>query len=885
MQTTPSIHAAGARARSRAHKTGLRLAVGLATGLVGLVAFAPAPSARAEELPDGRAYELVTPTEKNGLEPGVMGIAPNGEEIDWEATGGCCGASSGAVELYRAQRGAEGWSTTPLTPAPKRPLVGIFEEQAPMFTTSDLSETIFETPSSYSAGDVEDGALNLYLVGPEGTPAWLSQGPLGGSPPESVTFDGANADAGTVVFSTAAPLTADATGLGGGGAAQPDYLYARQPATNQTSLVDVDNNDQLIDPLGATLGNGGFLNDGDIPADYNGTTTNAISSDGTKVFFESPPYGLEGLGATPLSHLYMRDLATHTTTALDEPSSSGYARYEGAAEDGSLVFFTSNEGLGGDPYTDTELYEANTTEHQIGPAAPGSVYPISAGGGPGFLDGELLGATAIANDGSHVYFVAKGVLAGNTDAEGGTATQGEPNLYVFDTATGQTTFVVTLGQRDVETEDEPGPLVAEPDLDRPAIPTPDGTVLIFDSSANLTGQNEAGPATTLTAEAEYGRETPITVASTAGMIAGRTVQIGSGPFAETRRITAVVDATHLKLSSPFNYSHQAGESVELLSAFELYRYATANGSLVCVSCSPPGVVTRGSVGLGGGAGGTYGDSGYPVPMSADGSRIFFTTTSSLLPGDVNGEEQPVGPFRASLALDVYEWEGGQLHLISAGRTTGAALAGTTPSGNDVFFLTAARLAGKSDGFYNLYDARVGGGFGTPPAPPSCEGTGCRPTAPSQPETSSPPASTLVPEQATLIAPPTPAPTFAVGAVSATQSARFAKSGRLALTVSASVAGAITARVYATLRGHKRQVASGAVTVPAGGSRQLLLALTKAARTALASHGELSLRIEVSFTRAGPPKTVRLTLTATPRSRRARTKAHAGNHSSKSEARR
>ncbi len=859
------------------------LAIGLVTGLAGMAAIVDAPGVHAEELPDGRVYELVTPPEKNGLEPGVAAIVPSGEALDWEAIGGCCGATSGADELYRAQRGAKGWSTTALTPAPSRPLVGFFEEQAPMFISSDLSETIFATPSSYAAGDSEDGALNLYLVGSGGPPAWLSQGPLGGSPPDNATFGGANSDAGTVVFNTAAPLTADATPLGGGGTAPPEYLYARQPATAQTSLVNVDDSDQLISPYGAILGNGGFLNQGDIPADYNGTTTNAISSDGTKVFFESPPYGLEGLNPTPSSHLYMRDLATHATTALDEPASSGWARYEGAAEDGSLVFFTSDEGLGGDPYTDTELYAANTTEHQIGPVAPGSVYPISAGDGPGFVDGELLGAAAIANDGSHVYFTAKGVLAGNTGAEGGTATQGEPNLYVFDTATGQTTFIVALGQRDVETEGEPGPLVSEPDIDRPAIPTPDGTVLIFDSSANLTGQNEAGPATTLTTEIEYGSEAPIAVASTAGMISGRSVRVGSGLFAETRRITAVVDATHLKLSAPFYDSHQAGEPVEQLGVFQLYRYATADGSLVCVSCSPPGVVTRGSAGLGGSAGGTYGDAGFPVPMSANGSRIFFDTTTSLVPGDLNGEEQPVGPFRASLALDVYEWEGGQVHLISPGRATGAALAGTTPSGNDVFFLTAARLVAGSDGFYDLYDARVDGGFPTPPAPPSCEGTGCR-TVPPSPEPGPSPASALAPEQATLISPPAPAPTFAVAAVSAAQRARLVKTGRLALKVSATIAGAITARAYATLGGRTREVASGAVTVSAGGSRQLTLTLTKAARAALAARGRLSLRIEVSFTRAGPPKTIRLTLTAARRLPPRRAKASAGGRSSRSEAR-
>jgi hypothetical protein len=51
----------------------------------------------------------------------------------------------------------------------------------------------------------------------------------------------------------------------------------------------------------------------------------------------------------------------------------------------------------------------------------------------------------------------------------------------------------------------------------------------------------------------------------------------------------------------------------------------------------------------------------------------------------------------------------------------------SPSGDDVFFATAARLVGQdTDSHVDLYDARAGGGFAKPPAAPvPCEGEACR----------------------------------------------------------------------------------------------------------------------------------------------------------------
>ena len=59
------------------------------------------------------------------------------------------------------------------------------------------------------------------------------------------------------------------------------------------------------------------------------------------------------------------------------------------------------------------------------------------------------------------------------------------------------------------------------------------------------------------------------------------------------------------------------------------------------------------------------------------------------------------------------------------------------NGSDVFFFTAQALV-RSDtrSDYDLYDARVGGGFAEPLIP-QCEAEGCRPAYPGAPGSSSP----------------------------------------------------------------------------------------------------------------------------------------------------
>ncbi len=628
----------------RMTKAGIMLALALGSAVC--------VSASAGALPDNRIYEVVTPVAEEGSLTPVGGYSSrDGAAVNWEGIGGLGDATSGGINFFQSRRTSSGWQTTSLTPRAPKPL-GALESQAPMFWSPDLSQTIFLTPAPYASGDDDDGALDLYLASTGGQVTWISQGPQGGSAPDEVTFDGATPDAGQVAFSTEESLTPEAVGLTG---SDRDYLYMRDVHAGETHLVDVNNSGELLDLEGAILGNGSTLAFGEppsytyLPADYSGTTTNAISDDGSKIFFESPPPGAEDA-----THLYMRE-DNSRTVAIDNPESSGSAQYEGAAENGSRVFFTSDEGLAGDPNTDKEIYEFDTQTQ---------VLTAISGASNGTVDGDVVGVSAIANDGSHVYFVARGVLASNMSEDGEVALEGAPDLYVYDTDNGQTTFIANLSTSGAEPELGVEPLVAEPDIDRSAYPTPNGEMLVFESDADLTGQNTS----------EY---------------------------------------------------------------FEIYRYDAENGVLICISCTPAGVIPSGDATLGDAGGGSYAPPSQAVSMSENASRIFFESPDPLVAEDTNPERPPESSTREE--TEVYEWENGQVSLISDGHAAVASgLDGTTPSGNDVFFTTPASLVPEdvNPGYFNIYDARVlkpgeappSAGEASSPAP--CSGPECRgPSAP------------------------------------------------------------------------------------------------------------------------------------------------------------
>ena len=179
------------------------------------------------------------------------------------------------------------------------------------------------------------------------------------------------------------------------------------------------------------------------------------------------------------------------------------ARLEGVAEDGEDAFFSSTQRLTNDASEDegqnalhgcTSVRGVNGCNLYMfeGLAGGGRVVDVSAGDVSG--DGpEVQGVVASSADGSHVYFVAKGVLAG-ANSEGSAPAEGQDNLYVYERdeayPAGRMAFIATLpGDKAEQPKELPETAQWTARVGKAANVTPDGDVLLFTSHGDLTGDH------------------------------------------------------------------------------------------------------------------------------------------------------------------------------------------------------------------------------------------------------------------------------------------------------------------------------------------------------------------------------------------------------------
>jgi hypothetical protein len=203
----------------------------------------------------------------------------------------------------------------------------------------------------------------------------------------------------------------------------------------------------------------------------------------------------------------------------------------------------------------------------------------------------------------------------------------------------------------------------------------------------------------------------------------------SNVYERATRVTP--DGTHLVFMS-----RESLTGADNAGSEEIYLYDASTAGLTCVSCNPSGAVPLGGSSIPAATGYKSLTGFYESRLlTDDGSRVFFNSSDALVPQDINGAE------------DVYEWEadgtgachsqsqnGGCVSLISGGTAHGnSQFVDAGAGGDDVFFLTTQQLVSSdTDEAQDLYDARVGGGFTPPPAPPVCSGTGCQGAPPAPP---------------------------------------------------------------------------------------------------------------------------------------------------------
>jgi hypothetical protein len=167
---------------------------------------------------------------------------------------------------------------------------------------------------------------------------------------------------------------------------------------------------------------------------------------------------------------------------------------------------------------------------------------------------------------------------------------------------------------------------------------------------------------------------------------------------------------------------------------ELYLYNADTNRLVCTSCNPTGraATTDALLNVREGFGISAPTSDLAQALSDDGRYVFFTSAEALVAQDTNGVD------------DAYEYDAltGGVHLISSGTDPEPSVfIDASSDGSNVFFVTRAKLVSwDRDNSFDLYDARMNGGFPEPaPTAPTCTGESCLPQN-GQPPTAGGPSS-------------------------------------------------------------------------------------------------------------------------------------------------
>ncbi len=164
--------------------------------------------------------------------------------------------------------------------------------------------------------------------------------------------------------------------------------------------------------------------------------------------------------------------------------------------------------------------------------------------------------------------------------------------------------------------------------------------------------------------------------------------------------------------------------------YQLYRYDAVTHIVTCVSCNALTGVSTGDAFFKR----TQDSVQWPWlsrNVSSDGS-VVFDSSERLVPADSNGK------------IDVYEWTGGGVRLISSGQSSqDSAFLDASVDGFDVFFTTRERLVGQDqDDLVDVYDARVDGGFPEPPKLRPCVGDACQGTPSAAPSFTQPSSSAV-----------------------------------------------------------------------------------------------------------------------------------------------
>jgi hypothetical protein len=627
----------------------------------------------AQFLPDCRAYEMVSPVDKNGGNVIPMysrtRAADDGNALSFiSPTASDLSSGTEFASDFLAERtgqlGTTGWITHGITPL-QDPLTAekVFGAQ-PLYVgemSSDLTKGVYlatEQLHGYESANAV-GIMNLYLrqdlrASGAGTYVHLTE-PFAPRQPsfdptdDKETLRGASQDFTKVVFDATVALTADA----------PDNhqvkayesvsdgtlrLAGRIPTTGD--FCD-DSNGPVCEPAQQSNPSPPNINKG-VRASH------IVSPDGSHVLFSVPG---------PSGGVFVRINGTSTVklNASEKPVPDGPGvnhNFWAASVDGSRVFFDTDEQLreeDEDSAIDFYMYDFDRPSGDR----------LTLVSKDSELDGNVADtsyAIGASDTGDYFYFWSNDRLVPSSSSSGA------PGIYVWHE--GDLSYIGSeFGGAAALQSNSLTAATDESEIIQQVRVTPDGTRLLF--SANRLAEFE-----------------------------------GHG-FSGYENVVPDI--------AGFGCAH---------GCTEYLLYDADEEKLKCVTCNPheapsirPEIYPFSELGEISERGVAAGSDHINRPLSDDGQFLFFNTIEALVPRDTNG------------VIDAYEFDtqSNQFALLSTGTSPlPSYFVEASPSGDDVFIATNQALSSRDlDTARDFYDVRIGGGLPEPAAVPApCAGDSC-----------------------------------------------------------------------------------------------------------------------------------------------------------------
>jgi hypothetical protein len=302
-------------------------------------------------LPDCRAYEQVSQVEKAGYD--VSGqvkslilsaaLAEHPGEVGYFTGNPLPPAQGGTTQAFLATRSAAGWQQQSLAPRPGPNTVGYGLPQLDGLwrgVSTDLRNWVYYATTTAPLP-------SLWAVGSDGQQAKIADGaPLDFTvnSRRSPKYEGQSADGSHVVFADQQELVPVPGGpVTNGRVLLYEWTRNSNEGGGTLRLVNVDDEGNLIGEGSARLGGTPETTQSGVAG-----SRHAISADGSRIYFQSPPAVANGLSPEGGGPLYLREDGARTilvSAPRDGLPAASVVQYLDASVDGTVVFFWADAPL------------------------------------------------------------------------------------------------------------------------------------------------------------------------------------------------------------------------------------------------------------------------------------------------------------------------------------------------------------------------------------------------------------------------------------------------------------------------------------------------------------------------------------------------------------